>query len=426
MSEAEKNIKNLPTLLVIQTNDEDWAKLCSEYSSKFQVIQTTWDKIYLSSYSDSNFPEITIYPSNNPIYPYQKKIIQNIKPNLILIRNLVRSISPRLDLTPDYRNILYGFYHSNIPMINPLSAVIAEIEKPIMYGRLRKIRDKYGEKIFPLITQYYYPNYSQICITPKVPYVLKVSYPHAGFGKIRIKDHHDTEDIRSILALHKDYCAIEPLIDVDYELRIVFIAPNYYRVHKRQSMNWKVNFGMTNIREDCQMKPRWKKWIDLIYKNYPDMLIFDIDALVDKNGKEYILEVNGSTQGFTPEHENQDLEHMRDLVVRKMEVILGEELLNKENEAKILFKETESENEIINIEKNENQNEKETEIINLKNEVDDYKRKLNDYEKNYEELLEELNIYKKEKKKKWLQLPNIIFFSLNIFILILCIYFFKK
>ena len=99
-------------------------------------------------------------------------------------------------------------------------------------------------------------------------------------------------------------------------------------------MNWKVNFGMTNIREDCQMKPRWKKWIDLIYKNYPDMLIFDIDALVDKNGKEYILEVNGSTQGFTPEHENQDLEHMRDLVVRKMEVILGEELLNEDNDAK--------------------------------------------------------------------------------------------
>ena len=105
MSEEEKDIKNLPTLLVIQTNDEDWAKLCSEYSSKFQVIQTTWDKIYLSSYSDSKFPEITIYPSNNPIYPYQKKIIQNIKPNLILIRNLVRSISPRLDLTPDYSKL---------------------------------------------------------------------------------------------------------------------------------------------------------------------------------------------------------------------------------------------------------------------------------------------------------------------------------
>ena len=180
---SKKAEKDLPILLVIQTNDEDWIKLCSEYSSKFKVIQTTWDKIFLSSYSDLQYPVISIYPSDNPLYPSQKKVIENIKPDLLLIRNLVRYISSRIDSLPDYRNILYGFYHSNIPMINPLSAVIAEIEKPIMYGRLRKIRDKYGEKIFPLIKQYYYPNYSQIGVTPNVPYVLKVSYPHAGLAK---------------------------------------------------------------------------------------------------------------------------------------------------------------------------------------------------------------------------------------------------
>ena len=415
---SKKNEKDLPTLLVIQTKDEDWVKLCSEYSSKFKVIQTTWDKIFLSSYSDLQHPMISIYDRDNPLYPSQKNIIDNIKPNLLLIRNLVRSISPRIDSIPDYRNILYGFYHSNVPMINELSAIIAEIEKPIMYGRLRKIRDKYGEKIFPLIKQYYYPNYSQIWVTPNVPYVLKVSYPHAGLGKIRINDYHDTEDIKSILALHKDYCAIEPFIDVDYELRIVFIAPNYYRVHKRQSMNWKVNFGMTNIREDCEMKPNWKKWIDLIYENYPDLLIFDIDALVDKNGKEYILEVNGSTQGFTPEHGDQDLEHMRDLVVRKMETILGEELLNKDNEAKKLFIENKNDLNIIN-----NDDEKDTEIINLKNLVDDYKKKLKDYENNYFEILDELNTYKNKGNKISFQL---IIFVISIIILILGIYWFMR
>ena len=415
---SKKAEKDLPTLLVIQTNDEDWIKLCSEYSSKFKVIQTTWDKIFLSSYSDLQYPVISIYPSDNPLYPSQKKVIENIKPDLLLIRNLVRYISSRIDSLPDYRNILYGFYHSNIPMINPLSAVIAEIEKPIMYGRLRKIRDKYGEKIFPLIKQYYYPNYSQIGVTPKVPYVLKVSYPHAGFGKIRINDYHDTEDIKSILALHKDYCAIEPYIDVDYELRIVFIAPNYYRVHKRQSMNWKVNFGMTNIREDCEMKPSWKKWIDLIYENYPDLLIFDIDALVDKNGKEYILEVNGSTQGLTPEHGEQDLEHMRDLVVRKMETIIGKDLLSKDNESKKLFRENKND---IKISKNDN--EKDTEIINLKNLVDDYKKKLKDSENNYQEVLDELNIYKNKRNKISYPLIIIIF---GIAILILSIYLYKR
>jgi hypothetical protein len=284
-----------------------------------------------------------------------------------------------------------------------------------MYGRLRRIRDKYGEEHFPLIKQYYYPNFSEICITPDAPYVLKVSYPHAGYGKIRVKDYHDIDDLRSILALHKDYIGIEPLIDVDYELRIVFIAPNYYRVHKRRSLNWKVNYGMSNVREECEMKPEWKKWIDLIYENYPDMLTFDIDALVDKNGKEYILEVNGSSQGFTPEHGRQDLEHLRDLVVRKMEVILGEELLDKDNEAKELFKD--NNNKQI-LEKNYS---KDTEIINLKNLVDDYKKQMNYYKDKNQEILNTLNSYNNSRIR-----IRIFIFFLSIMILILCIYLFKR
>ena len=405
--------KNLPTLLVIAgTSEEDWIKLCSEYSSKFRVIQTTWDKISLSSYSDSKYPMVSIYPNNNPLYPSQKIVINDIRPDLILIRNLARYISSKLETVPDFRNILYGFYHANIPMINELSAIMAEIEKPLMYGRLRKIRDIYGEKTFPLIQQYYYPNFSEICITPKAPYVLKVSYPHAGYGKIRVKDHHEIDDLRSILALHKDYCSIEPLIDVDYELRIIFIAPSYYRVHKRKSLNWKVNFGMSNIREECEMKPNWKKWIDLIYQNYPDLLTFDIDALVDKNGKEYILEVNGSSQGFAPEHGSQDLEHLRDLVVRKMEVILGEELLNEDNDAKSLFKDNNDKKFKINEEKYE----KDTEIVNLKNLVDDYKNKLNNCEGKYKELLFKYNNNNFKNKK-------VFIYVISFIILIICIYF---
>ena len=406
MSSEKK--EDLPTLLVIaSTTEEDWVKLCSKYSSKFKVIQTTWDKISFSSYSDSKYPVVSIYPNSNPIYPEQSEVINNIKPSLVLIRNLARYLSSKLEIVPDFRNILYGFYHSNIPMINDLSAIIAELEKPIMYGRLRKIRDMYGEKNFPLIQQYYYPNYSEICITPSTPYVLKVSYPHAGYGKIRVRDHHEIDDLRSILALHKDYIYIEPLIDVDYELRIIFIAPNYYRVHKRSSLNWKVNYGMSNIREECEMKPHWKKWIDLIYHSFPDMLTFDIDALVDKNGKEYILEVNGSSQGFAPEHGQQDLEHMRDLVVRKLEVSLNLNILEENNEAKALFKE---ENKI-NI-KDINY-EKDTEINNLKNLVDDYKVELDNIELKYNKL-----------KKKYMannnnKIKNIFIVILNIVIIIL-------
>ena len=403
-----------PTLLVIaSTNEENWVDLCSEYYSQFRVIQTTWDKISLSCYSDSKYPMVTIYQSINPSNPEHDEIIRDIKPDLILIRNLARYISGKLEIVPDFRNILYGFYHSNIPMINELSGIMAELEKPIMYGRLRKIRDTYGEKNFPLIQQYYYPNYSEVCITPNAPYVIKVSYPHAGYGKIRVKDYHDLDDIRSILALHKDYVSIEPLIDVDYELRIVFIAPNYYRVHKRSSLNWKVNYGMSNIREDCEMKPEWKKWVDLIYTTYPDMLTFDIDALVDKKGKEYILEVNGSSQGFAPEHGKQDLEHLRDLVVRKMEVILNKDFLKEDNPAKKLFKDDNK----INV--NDIKFEKDTEIVNLKNTVDDYRIKLNNMKNKYDAL-------DKKFKNDGNRIKNLFIFILNIIILVLGIYIIKN
>ena len=403
-----------PTLLVIaSTNEENWVDLCSEYYSQFRVIQTTWDKISLSCYSDSKYPMVTIYQSINPSNPEHDEIIRDIKPDLILIRNLARYISGKLEIVPDFRNILYGFYHSNIPMINELSGIMAELEKPIMYGRLRKIRDTYGEENFPLIQQYYYPNYSEVCITPNAPYVIKVSYPHAGYGKIRVKDNHDLDDIRSILALHKDYVAIEPLIDVDYELRIVFIAPNYYRVHKRSSLNWKVNYGMSNIREDCEMKPEWKKWVDLIYKTYPDMLTFDIDALVDKKGKEYILEVNGSCQGFAPEHGKQDLEHLRDLVVRKMEVILNKDFLKEDNPAKKLFKDDNK----INV--NDIKFEKDTEIVNLKNTVDDYRIKLNNMKNKYDAL-------NKKFKNDGNRIKNLFIFILNIIIIVLGIYIVKN
>ena len=413
MSSKSKK-EHVPTLLVIASkNEENWVNLCSEYSNQFRVIQTTWDKISLSSYSDSKYPIVNVYQNVNPSNSEENDIKNNIKPDLVLIRNLARYISGKIETVPDFRNVLYGFYHSNIPMINELSAIFAELEKPIMYGRLRKIRDIYGEKNFPLIQQYYYPNYSEICVTPSAPYVVKVSFPHAGYGKIRVKDYHDLDDIRSIIALHKDYVAIEPLIDVDYELRIVFIAPNYYRAHKRSSLNWKVNFGMSNIREDCEMKPEWKKWIDLIYKTYPDMLTFDIDALVDKNGKEYILEVNGSSQGFAPEHGNQDLEHLRDLVIRKMEIILNKDLLKSDNEAKKLFKD---ENKI-NI-KDINY-EKDTEIVNLKNTLDDYRCNLNNMRNKYKVLKERYE--SNENKKK-----NYLIFLLNIIIIALGVYIFKN
>ena len=87
-----------PTLLVIaSTNEENWVDLCSEYYSQFRVIQTTWDKISLSCYSDSKYPMVSVLPNKKPLYPSQKELINNIKPELVLIRNLARYIGAKLE-----------------------------------------------------------------------------------------------------------------------------------------------------------------------------------------------------------------------------------------------------------------------------------------------------------------------------------------
>ena len=59
----------------------------------------------------------------------------------------------------------------------------------------------------------------------------------------------------------------------------------------------------------------------------------------------------------------------------------------------------------------------------MKNLVDDYKKKLKDSENNYQEVLDELNIYKNKRNKISYQLIIIIF---GIAILILSIYLYKR
>ena len=403
------NTNEKPLILVIGNSFEDWYTLCKPYSSKIDIEQACWKEISLTSYSDSSI-SVILHPNLSSPLSQQHKTRNNIKPSLVLIRMFSRYIGSHLGETPDFRNLLYGFYHANIPLINDFNALIAELDKPIMYGRLKKIKDEVGEKIFPLIKQYYYPEFSQILITPSEPCVLKVGFPHAGYGKVRIFNRDELEDIASIIAINNTYSATEPLIDVDYELRIIFIAPNYYRAHKRYGMNWKVNFGMASEREDVEMKSNWKKWLDLIYHKYPDMLSFDIDALVDKKGNEYILEINGSCQGFAPEHGDQDLIHMRNLCMRKMESICNIELLEeKDDEMKKLF----SDNNVI---KEIKDDEKEIKIINLKNHCSDLQKELN-YVKN------ELNVMKKnyillKENKNNKNYFNIIFFVFGILFIV--------
>ena len=51
----------------------------------------------------------------------------------------------------------------------------------VMYGELRRVMNEQGgRKEFPLIQQSYYAKYSNMLITPDLPFVVKVGGAHAG------------------------------------------------------------------------------------------------------------------------------------------------------------------------------------------------------------------------------------------------------
>ena len=159
------------------------------------------------------------------------------------------------------------------------------------------------------------------------------------------------------------YCVCTKEIDQN------ILSTYFYRAHKRMSYGWKVNYGYANVREDIEVSPKYKMWVDEIYKTYPDFESFCIDTIVGKNGKEYILEIKGSSQGFQPEHEQEAFIKFRELVMRKLDLL-------SENEPKENDKESEPllESDI------------DLEILNLKNDKLSLETKLSSYKKRIEDL----------------------------------------
>ena len=229
----------------------------------------------------------------------------------------------------DYRNLLYGLAHSNIPTLNSIESMIMNLERPLMYSALHGIQKRLGKERFPLITQYYYPNWREMRITPNYPIVVKVGHVHAGYGKMMLTNQSNFEDLSSIMAIHNDYSTAEPYLDGEYDIRIQKIGNNY-RAYKRTGMNgWKTNVG-TSILEDIPMTEQYKLWIDECSKLFGGMDILAVDAIHNKlDNKDYILELNDTSIGLGPLHEDEDMLLIRDLTLNKMREAFSKRTLSQ-------------------------------------------------------------------------------------------------
>jgi hypothetical protein len=227
--------------------------------------------------------------SRQPIPGTVQGTIRTFIPDFVLFRSITVGIH-----LVDATSTLYAFKHAGIPSVNSIDSIILSIARPVMYGELRRVmNEEGGPKEFPLIPQNYYAKYSNMLITPDLPFVVKVGGAHAGYGKIKITSSPMFDDVKSIVALHGDYSTAEPFVDWDFDYRIQKIGCHVraYRRQVSQATQWKGNVGNAMI-EEIDVEPRWLRWVNAAASCYGGLDILALDLVRNRvSGEEFILEV---------------------------------------------------------------------------------------------------------------------------------------
>jgi len=306
---------------------DDWFKI---FDGIFEVDFALWDEITVTCFGAQSLV-VELSASSYPIHDKQKEK-RIFHPDILLIRSACFGVYGQ-----NWKNALIGFYSANIPSVNTMESLYLCQEKPILHSYLRKVQKKLGKENFPLIPSTYYSSWKCLTFSDGFPLVAKIGTAHAGFGKMKILGQGEYEDLRSVVALQDRYISCEPFIEWDFDFRIQKIG-NHYRAFRRYSDNWKgKSWNQTD--EDIEVTPKFKEWIDAVAEE----LGMDICALdgvhSKKDDKEYILEINDSACGFVERHREEDLNHVAELVIMKMEEYLNQQL-NETNESILQTKST--------------------------------------------------------------------------------------
>jgi len=276
---------------------------------KIRVVQVGWDDFNLTAYAGEGCL-VDVFKRGA-----RHGSVACFRPHFLLVRNVVRGVTP----DQDFRNLLYGLRYAGVPSVNSIESIIMTQERPLAHAALLDIERRLGSAAFPVLPQTYYPNHRAMCITPSYPIVTKVGHAHAGFGKSRLTDHHAFGDLKSVIALTSMYVTAEVYVEGAYDLRIQKIG-GHYRAYKRTSMSgdWKTNTG-TSVMEELELTAEYRRWVDEASNSFGGMDIVTVDAIHSAvDDREWILEMNGTSSGLAPEHEEEDSLHLRDLVLQRM------------------------------------------------------------------------------------------------------------
>jgi hypothetical protein len=164
--------------------------------AKVRIIQTSWFDSEMNVFGDHTGGQLFCKPVKDSLgVGIDRQTSMTVKPDFCLQRNQSRGPRP----SQDKRNVLYGLIAANVPAINSFMSEYMQLERPLMLGALREIRDRVGYKKFPLNEITYYSSSNTMIIAPEMPAVLKLSHAHAGQGKIKVENQTAFEDMRTVL-----------------------------------------------------------------------------------------------------------------------------------------------------------------------------------------------------------------------------------
>eukprot|EP00999_Lentomonas_sp_LEN2_P000791 NODE_178_length_1989_cov_17.357680_g154_i0.p1 GENE.NODE_178_length_1989_cov_17.357680_g154_i0~~NODE_178_length_1989_cov_17.357680_g154_i0.p1 ORF type:complete len:354 (-),score=57.24 NODE_178_length_1989_cov_17.357680_g154_i0:844-1905(-) len=319
----EEEKKRTINLLVIQADDYDWPEIFKDCTlsdgSTITIRQTGWNDILVGpcdNYSKSHRCGVSIRKLRDPKSKgHRSNNLEIFFPDYILVRNEVKMPMQ------DNSNFLFAFMYANIPAMNSLESINAFRERAIVQGALNKIHDRLGDQ-FPVGPQNFFPTHQGALYSLPFPAVVKIGTAHAGFGKMKIPDHHDMEDFQSVLAMNpSQYCIAEPFHVGEYDIRVQKIGTHYRAFHRQGlSANWKTNTGSAHL-EEVPMTDKYRLWAEEAGQMFGGLDICTVDAIHCADGTEVILEVNPSSSGLGPDCAEEDNIFIRDLVIEKLNAL---------------------------------------------------------------------------------------------------------
>jgi len=298
-------------LLVIDDQNTDWAKYF-----RGRRVHTDWD----IKVDQAEFKDLSVSAGSNSgvsatitSFKSGTKNVTAVKPDILLIRQNLK------DANENYKKLLLGFRYAGVPSVNSIESIYNFQDKPWVYAHLLEIQRRVGKENFPLIEQAFYPTHIEMDHKGNYPCVFKIGHAHGGLGKVRVETPGGFQDLASVVAISDQYCTVEDFIDAKYDLH-VFKIGEYYKALMRKSLtgNWKTNVGQS-ILEEIPIQDHHKSWINLVSEMFGGLDICSLEALVTKDGREVIIEVNDCATDLLGESQEEDRKNIAEVVLKTIE-----------------------------------------------------------------------------------------------------------